>query len=321
MKTKYNNPFIINIYITFTTSLCLAQAQKQFCYNRSLEYFYLLIKRRFFLVFVFNLLCLITLAQADYGVFVGSGVWWSECNDPVINEKKIAEISFSPLIDMGIFYRQNFKSKFTVEGQINYQKLYSNYSYKSSYPHYYTYDPDYNYYYILWDDKSNPMELRIIDGKKVILSNVVGEEASTTNYHKIEIPLQIGLIIKKFNPFIGLKYSFKMYKKSVIEVEDNGNYITGYTIGYPGRLNTFQHSIGFVTGINYKIIDRLTLKFNFYSSFTKDYDYVGYLFHCNNCNSGEIVSKKNYFWKTKSIEISVLYSFKKSKITNDIVQQ
>lgn len=255
--------------------------------------------------FAFNTM---VLAQTDYGLSIRGGVWWAKCNNPVVIGEQIAKAAFSPNFSIGIFYKQYFKSKITIETQLNYQLLLSNYSYKSFYPSSPTFNPDLSYYYMLWDDLNFPNEVLIVNGEKIYTSRIIGEEASTIKYHKIEIPLQVGYTFKKFNPYIGIKYSFKMYNLSEREVmEDDGEHVIQWgVIGTKGP-NNFENCLGLTTGLNYIISDKLVVSLNYYNAFTKDYYYTGYLL---DYNTEEIVSKDNYNWKSRSIEISVSYSLK-----------
>lgn len=249
------------------------------------------------------------LAQSDFGVSVGGGTWWSKCNNPVVQGKQIASVEFSPNINLGAYYKQYLQSGFTIEARLNYRLLLSNYSYKSSYPSSLTYNPDEKYYYLLWDDLNEPQEVLTVNGEKIYTSRGIGEETSTINYHTIEVPLQIGYTFGKFNPYIGMRYSLKMYNRSKSEVvADDGSYVTEWGNYETTGLNNFKNCFGVTGGINYRISDKLNVGINYYHAFTKDYNYTGYLI---DYGTSEIVSKDNYFWKSRSLEVSLSYSFKR----------
>lgn len=254
------------------------------------------------------------LAQADYGISIGGGTWWSKCNNPVINGDRFAKTELSPNLSLGIYYKQYIQSGFTVETGLNYRLLLSNYSYKASYSSSSTYFPDGTFYpvekyYLLLDGSNGLEEVLMVDWEKVYAGRVVGEEASTINYHTLEVPLKVGYTFGKFNPNVGMRYSLKMYNLSKTEViADNGKYVTDWGRSETTGLNNFINCFGVVGGINYKVSDKLSIGLNYYHAFTKDYNYTGYLI---DDETSEIVSKDNYYWKARSVEFSVLYSFRK----------
>jgi opacity protein-like surface antigen len=250
-------------------------------------------------------------AQADYGLSIGGGTWWSKCNNPVVNGKQVSSIALSPNFNLGVYYKQHLQSRFTIETRLNYRLLLSNYSYKSSYPPSQTYIPDEKYYYLLWDEIGDPGEVLMVNGEKVYTSRGVGEEASTINYHNVEVPFQIGYSFSKFNPYAGIRYSLKMFNLSETEVTaDDGKYITEWGRSETTGINNLRSCFGIIGGINYKISDKFNIGINYYHAFTKDYDYTGYLIESA---TSEIASKDNYFWKSRSVEVSLSYSFRRKQ--------
>lgn len=45
-------------------------------------------------------------AQSDYGITVGGGAWWAQCNQPESSKE------YSNIMNIGMFFKQNFKNSF-----------------------------------------------------------------------------------------------------------------------------------------------------------------------------------------------------------------
>lgn len=242
---------------------------------------------------------------------MGGGTWWAKCNKPIVEGSTISTIDLSPNLILGFYFKHYYKSKFTLETGFNYQLLFSNYSYKSFYP-----NPD--EYILVWNDPNSPLRPLNVREENFYTSNPFGEEESTINYHCIEIPMQIGYVFNKINPYIGLKNSYKLFSLTEWKVvADNGNNIGEWKSSKKG-INNSQICFGLTVGINYIITDKLFLKLNYYHAYTNDYNVKAFLVSGETDKYGTHEKFPiNYLnWKTRSIDMTLSYSLKNRKNDN-----
>jgi hypothetical protein len=253
-------------------------------------------------------------AQSDFGISVGGGAWWSECNN-----SSLATKSYSTRSSVNLFFRQNLKNKFFIETRPGYNLLFSNQSYKLNFSN----SSQPIYWNEIWELHTvvpyDPTKLPLKDDGVPLYT--IGDEASNTNFHLIEIPLYLGYSFKNFSPFIGIMYSLKMYNSTKTEVIYDANQdLTSTKTDESEGLNTFQNNWGIAAGINYRLSEKWSVGVNYYYGLTYDYKYKVNLYDFKN---ESILITENYNWKRRSLEISLSYSFRKKdkqKSEADIVE-
>lgn len=114
------------------------------------------------------------MAQSDYGVSAGAGIWWATCNKPIVKSV------YSPILNFGLYYEQPLWKNLFVKAELNYYYLFSNYSYKGY--------------------------IDFINNNEVTF----GDAESGDDYHQFSIPLQIGYKIGKIEPSLGMGYSYRI---------------------------------------------------------------------------------------------------------------
>lgn len=135
----------------------------------------------------------ISFAQMDFGIHVGSGVWWTNVN------KSVADTEAKPIGNVGFDVTYNFKNGLFVKMEPSFLYLSSNYGYKTM-----AFD-------VVWNSsiKKIPSSLPTdISG----WTPSVGDELATKNISQISIPLHIGYKIKDFKPFVGMEYGYRFEK-------------------------------------------------------------------------------------------------------------
>jgi hypothetical protein len=201
-------------------------------------------------------------AQTDFGFTAGGGTWWAKCNQSSVNSH------YSPTLHAGLFFECPLPSAFFLKSELNYHFLMSNGSYKFADPDVYFKSPS------------------ATGGSVYSIS--FGDEWAT-NFHQISVPISVGYKIRKFKPYIGIEYSFRMSE---------------------AWFNKRIHSFGWNTGVIYPVSDRISAGLNFYKGLTTDCKDIGYKM---NLQTLEIFSSNEYKWKSNRFEVSIYYSMIRNK--------
>jgi hypothetical protein len=112
------------------------------------------------------------MAQTNYGISAGGGMWWAWDNN------HIGSVVFSPAVNTGLFFELPLSKRIWLKTELNYVYLSSNYSYKAVI------------------DTLNRFE--------------VGDGESASAYHQFAVPLEIGYKIGGFKLAAGLEYAYRM---------------------------------------------------------------------------------------------------------------
>ncbi len=135
-------------------------------------------KKLNFLGVVFFAFQAMVLAQTNYEVTVGSGIWWENSN------LQYVDVPYSPLINAGVYVKRNFTDKnLGLKTGLLYSYLFSTGSYK-------------------------------FDGTEGVWHSQEGYEFEDLNihygsgFHNISIPLLLYYSKYKIQPFIGLNYNY-----------------------------------------------------------------------------------------------------------------
>jgi len=132
------------------------------------------------------------LAQADFGMMAGSGLWWAGCNVPSVGSH------FSPMFSGGFYLKNPVSKQFFIESEFNYSFLLPNAGYKTA---------------------VDPLN-RVI----------IGEGESVSTYHQFSIPFRIGFTTGPFEPSAGIEYSYRFseswlnQKKNLLGISAGINY-------------------------------------------------------------------------------------------------
>jgi len=238
-------------------------------------------KKASLFLLMFNAINIITSGQNDYGVTIGTGAWWSTCDNPKVNGIKITEPDYSPDLLLGVYYTRYVNSRIYIQTKINYQLLWKNYSYKAS--GFSTYD-----YEVCWGSKEKYGDITITDQNNdpVPAYYIIGEEESNIIYNTIEMPFIAGYQLGKFNPLIGISCWLKQFKSN--------------------NSNSFINGFGINIGITYNITSLLNIGILYSKSLTKDYEYTGYIID----KSKHIISNNKYKWKYGYFNITLSFSLK-----------
>jgi len=187
-------------------------------------------------------------AQTNFGITAAGGFWWAKCNESIVKSET------TPSMKAGLFLEHSFNRHLFLKTEVNYNYLSSNYSYKA-----------------------------VVDPVNWL---VVGETESTTPYHQISIPVNIGYKLGTVKPYLGFEYSYRISDPAINK-----------------RFNLF----GLSGGINFTLSDDISLGVNYYHGLTKDYSYKGKI---TDPLTQQTVGQYNDYWKSSRIELALSYTFK-----------
>jgi hypothetical protein len=190
------------------------------------------------------------LAQSDFGLSAGTGLWWTKCN------VSSAGSEFSPLLNIGTYAKVPLHGNLFLRTGINYHYMFRNGSYKQKL------------------DYSMPV--------------TIGDGESASAYHLFSLPLQLGLELPRFEPYLGMEYTYRVSES---------------------WLNAKKSSLGVSAGLNYNISSLMSLGLNYQLGLKADTRLNGSLI---DPLSSEVIGNYDYSWKTDRVQFSLYYSLKKS---------
>jgi hypothetical protein len=129
-------------------------------------------------LFAFNSM---VLAQTDFGISAGGGLWWTNCNYSYVKTE------FSPYVNLGPYLQLPVGNHLNLGLGVNYHFLFNNYGYKTE------------------------LGTKIATGD-TIYSDIIllGDGEAASNYHQFSIPMEISYRIGKLSPFVGFEYSYRI---------------------------------------------------------------------------------------------------------------
>lgn len=129
-------------------------------------------KKYSFFGLVFFAFQTMVIAQADYGISAGSGIWWPHTKEYEVSTE------VAPTFNAGVFISKGiFNNRFGLELEVNYHFLMNNYTYK----------------FVV-----NTLEHRVI-----------GDAEAASCFHQVSVPLNLFLNLQKFKVYTGLEYAFR----------------------------------------------------------------------------------------------------------------
>lgn len=188
----------------------------------------------------------------DYGLSCGGGVWWAGSNLPD------AKQFYVPSYHLGLFLEYKLRPWLLVQQRVCFQFMRNNYSYK-------------------------------IAIRQSIPTITLGENASTTHYQQVSLPLSLCFRFGNFYSSLGAEYSFRK----------------ALSFDYSKSLLGLQSSVG------YCFRDRVSFGLKGYIAVTKDFDYS---LNLQTEAAGGSSSPYHAYWKTRYIEVFMNYYFNKKEI-------
>lgn len=232
-------------------------------------------KLNFFGVVLFAFQTMV-LAQTDFEISLGGGIWWENGNP------KTVDIPCSPMTQVGFYLKRNLtNSNVGLKTGLKYGYLFSQHEYKNHYK--------YRFYY---------KEYHYRTGEPEFVGQFVEFEDLNLRYgsdfHHLSIPLLFYYNKYKLKPVVGLNYNYMA---------------TGFQENtYNTKHFTQSQNVGINAGINYNIFKNISL----YLEYTHNlfYDYGEWFQYESNGNT--VIDVGRYLWHNQA-SISVVYEFNKKQ--------